>query len=222
VTDARPAAVRVVNAAFWANTYIVPSAEPGGCFLIDPGLDQAAIEVALDAARKTPLAIFCTHGHFDHVGSAEYFREAYGVEVYLHGADLKVASSANFMMMAFGLDARIRPPRVTAVAEDAVVWSRGRDHVELVHTPGHTPGSAVIMVNGEAYTGDTVYRDDTWLTSLPDQDARALRDSIGRLWTTMPDSMTVHPGHGASSTFGVIKETNEPLRRFLGLDRSRP
>lgn len=222
MTDARPAAVRVVNRAFWANTYIVPSAEPGRCFLIDPGLDQKAIEVALDASGSTPLAIFCTHGHFDHVGSAEYFREMYGVEVYLHGADLKVASSANFMMMAFGLDVRIKTPRVSAVGESAVIWSRGDDRVDLLHTPGHTPGSAVILLNGEAYTGDTVYRDDTWLTSLPDQDARALRASIERLWTIVPDTAVVNPGHGASSTFGAIKESNEPLRRFLGLDPVRP
>ena len=222
MTDARPAAVRVVNRAFWANTYIVPSAEPGGCFLIDPGLDQAAIEKALHAAGSNPLAIFCTHGHFDHLGSAEYFRDKYGVEVFLHGADLKVASSANFMMMAFGLDVRFKTPRVSAVAEDAVIWSRGGNRVELLHAPGHTPGSAVIMVNGAAYTGDTVYRDDTWLTSLPDQDANALRASIERLWTTVPDSATVNPGHGASATFGAIKESNGPLRRFLGLDPSQP
>lgn len=212
-----PPVVRVNNREVAANTYICRTAAPRGCILIDPGLDREAIEHALDEAELTPLAIFCTHGHFDHLGSAEYFRRKYRIDVHFHGADAKVARSSNFLMMSLKLPSRIAVPEAHVAVADGSIWSSGNDRVEIVHVPGHTPGSTVVLFNGNAFTGDSLYRDDVWLGSLPGANQPQLVESVRRLWDMLPDDSMIYPGHGGAAAFGEIKRFNTPLRQMLGL-----
>ena len=212
-----PAVVRVTNREVAANTYICRTATPGECILIDPGFDREAIEAVLDEAELTPLAIFCTHGHFDHIGSAEYFRRKYSIEVHFHGADAKVVRSSNFLMMALKLPFRVALPEAHVAVAGGFTWSRGNERVEIVHVPGHTPGSTVVRFNGHAFTGDTLYRSDVWLGSLPEADHVKLVESLRGLWALLPDDTLIYPGHGGGAAFGEVKRSNAPLRQMLGL-----
>ena len=166
---------RITNREVAANTYICKTAGAGECVLIDPGLDREAIEAALDEAGLSPIAIFCTHGHFDHLGSAEYFRRKHAIGVHIHGADKKVARSSNFMMMAMKMQSRIDIPEELVEVTEGTVWSNGDDRVSFIHIPGHTLGSSVVMFGGNAFTGDTLYRKDIWLGSLPETNRPATR-----------------------------------------------
>ena len=215
-----PGVVRVTNREVAANTYICRTATPGECLLIDPGLDREAIEAVLDKTELTPLAVFCTHGHFDHIGSAEHFRRKYSIDVHLHGADAKLARSSNFLMMALKLPTRIAVPEAHVAVADGSIWSSGNDRVEIVHVPGHTPGSTVVLFNGHAFTGDTLYRDDVWLGSLPEANHAQLVESVRRLWALLPDDTVIHPGHGGAAALGTVKRSNEPLRQMLGFPGS--
>jgi len=220
VNASGPGVVRVTNREVAANTYICRTATPGECIVIDPGLDREAIEAALDEAELIPLAVFCTHGHFDHIGSAEHFRRKYSIDVHLHGADAKLARSSNFLMMALKLPTRIAVPEAHVAVADGSIWSSGNDRVEIVHVPGHTPGSTVVLFNGHAFTGDTLYRDDVWLGSLPEANHAQLVESVRRLWALLPDDTVIHPGHGGAAALGTVKRSNEPLRQMLGFPGS--
>jgi hydroxyacylglutathione hydrolase len=209
--------IRVTNRQFSSNTYLVRESAPGECLLIDPGLDRQAIDGALDRAGLVPTAIFLTHGHFDHVGSAEHFRRKYSAPLHLHDADARIARSSNFLMMALKIADRIETPEAFVSMADGFTWSNGADRVEAIHVPGHTPGSTMLQVNGRVFSGDTVYRDDVWLTALPEGNRPQLVESVLQIWDALPDDARVHPGHGGTASFGHIKQSNVPLRRLLGL-----
>ncbi len=210
-----PSIIRITNREVSANTYLYPVGASGTCLLIDPGLDTPSIEAALDEGGLTPTAIYCTHGHFDHLGSAEHFQRRYRIPVHLHPADEKVARTSNFRMLALKLSSRIRLPDQFVSFDDA----EAGDGVAVIHVPGHTPGSVIIRVGGVAFTGDTLYRDDTWRMAWPEEDGDRLVASIRDLWMSLPDDTIVYPGHGGSATFGVIKQRNLPLRQMLGIDQ---
>ena len=215
--DLRPV-IRVVNQVVAANTYLCKMASPGDCILVDPGLDKDAIETALEQADLTPRAIFCTHGHFDHVGTAEYFRRKYTIDIYLHDADAKIARSANFVMMALKMPYRIEVPTRHMSIDEGTHWTCGDTRVEVVHAPGHTPGSVVLLIDGRAFTGDTLYRQGAWMGSMPETDRGQLVESLRRLWESLPGDVSVHPGHGRSAGFSEIQRSNIPLREILGID----
>lgn len=210
-------ALRVRNAVFGSNTYLCPTQTPGGCVLVDPGLDDTSIDLALAESGLTPAAIVCTHGHFDHVGSASIYQERFGLPVYLPRMDVQTANRSNFLMMAFKLSNRITLPRFELV-DDGFALPIGGDLLSYRATPGHTPGSSVVTFRGEAFTGDTLYTDGVGLVSLPGEDEEMLKRSILSLWDALGDEVAIRPGHGGSSPLGELKRNNRALRTFLGLE----
>ena len=217
MTPAMPPVIRVRNRGVAANTYICPTATPGQCVLVDPGLDRESIEATLEQAGLTPRAIFCTHGHFDHIGTAEYFRRKHSIEIHMHEADARIARAANFTMMALKMPWRIEVPGTFVHIDEGTVWEGGGSRLEIIHVPGHTPGSLVLLLDGRAFSGDTLYRQGVWLGSMPESDHEGLVASLHRLWSLLPEDMPVYPGHGRSADFGVIKRQNAPLLELLGL-----
>lgn len=208
--------IRIRNEPFASNTYLVRASQPGTCVIVDPGLDEVAVERALAAAALVPVAIFVTHGHFDHIGSAEHFRSRFAIPVYCHPADEPIARSSNFRLLALKSSARVTIPAGLADIHD----SGALGHVaglRLLDAPGHTPGGVVVMINGAAFTGDTVYRTGVWPMTWPEQDNEALMATIRHLWTAIPDATIIYPGHGGSATFGSIKSGNAELRELIGL-----
>lgn len=205
---------KVTGGAFPSNAYICATAIPGEALIIDPGLDPQAIETAALALGLTPRQVFCTHGHFDHLGGASYFQRNYGTEVFLHPADLSVMKSSNFLLMVLKLDQRIVLPEITPVnpTESCV----GGQPMRYLPVPGHTPGSCFIRLGQDLFTGDSLYAQGVGLSNLPGENHDLLRRSLLALWDQIPDDMMIHPGHGPSARFETIRKGNRALIAFLG------
>lgn len=204
----------VRNEVFPSNTYLCATNEPGSCVLIDPGTDPEAIDSALVGLSLRPKQIFCTHGHFDHTGSASFFQDKYGAECFLHREDFKTLKGAGFMLMAFRIPFAMKQPRVKD-SEDFP--AQPGVEVEVIPAPGHTPGSCMLRWGHALFTGDSLYSLGVGLSRLPGEDCALLRKTLLTLWDQLPSDVVVYPGHGASATLATIRRENKPLLDFLGI-----
>lgn len=213
-----PAVRTILNRDFRSNTYALRVGGSAGarpsCVLIDPGLNREAIEADLAECDWQPQAVLCTHGHFDHVGSAAWVQTRYQVPVYLCAADLKLAKMANFLLTACKLPQRISLPEFTLLPPDATVVV-GEKAFTFHSLPGHTPGSSGITVDGLLFSGDSLYARRTALSQLPGEDHAQLRQSLKHLFTWIAGDVIVYPGHGSSTTIADVQQHNEELRAFM-------
>lgn len=209
----------VTAGAYPSNCYIVVGDAPGTAILIDAGMDALPVEAGLNTLGLRPTAIFCTHGHFDHIGGAEYFQRNHDLPVYLHAADHKVARSSNMLLLMLGMSQRITLPRFDLV-EDGHTHSIRNRLLTYRHAPGHTPGSCTIRLGGEPggalFTGDTLYARNMGPAPTPGEKPEQLRTSILEMWETLDDVM-IHPGHGPSAPGREVRLGNMAVRVFLGL-----
>jgi len=207
---------RITSGAFPSNAYFCEANVPGGGILIDAGLDGAAIDEQLSAQGLRPHQVFCTHGHFDHIGSAVYFQKKYGCQVYLHKSDGKTMKSGNFLLMALKIDQKIALPQVRFV-EDQFAFDIDGHALIYRPAPGHTPGSCVIAFGSALFTGDTLYSRGVGLSNLPGEDAELLKRSIRGLWPSLTSAVTIYPGHGNAADGETVRTQNLALQQFLNV-----
>ncbi|MBQ8342073.1 MAG: MBL fold metallo-hydrolase [Clostridia bacterium] len=185
---------------------------PGGfascCYLVTEGHDAvlvdctASAEVVREALieREAGLrAIVCTHGHFDHLLTADAVRRALDVPLYIHGDDAELLTDGqkNAHATFFGFDRVWRPAEQTF--EGGEVLTFGKLSFRVLHTPGHTRGSSVFLINDVAFTGDTLFAAGYGRTDLYGGDATQLRRSLQAL-SALDGSLRIYPGHGESTT----------------------
>lgn len=210
---------RVTSGVFPSNAYFCEAGVPGGGILIDAGLDGAAIDAELSEHGLRPHAVYCTHGHFDHAGSASHFQNKYGCEVFVHKADMRILKASNFMLMAIKIPAKVTLPQVTWVEAGFTADIAGHP-LRYLSAPGHTPGSCVLQLGDAWFTGDTLYARGVGLSHLPGEDHDQLRESIRALWPQLTAGRTIYPGHGDAADGVAVRTLNGALLTFMGLAAS--
>jgi glyoxylase-like metal-dependent hydrolase (beta-lactamase superfamily II) len=161
-----------------ANCYILKSEKTG--IIVDPG-DEA--DRILRAVQGLDIRlILATHRHSDHVSAVAPVKDALGVRAAIHPRD----SSPGFE----------EPLR------DGQIIEFGRAALEVIHTPGHTPGGCCFICGGALISGDTLFPDGPGNTSYPGGDEGAILRSIRERLMVLPDPTVVYPGHGSSTTIG--------------------
>jgi glyoxylase-like metal-dependent hydrolase (beta-lactamase superfamily II) len=213
----------VVNRDFRSNTYLVKtpcgdndgSGTNNGCVVVDPGLDHRALEAELAACAWQPVAVVCTHGHFDHVGGAAVLQQRYGIPVYLPEPDLKTAKLSNFLLAALKLNRRIELPSFSLVSTAAAPVECGGLSFSFHPLPGHTPGSCALALGDLLFSGDSLYARQTALSRMPGEDHALLRRSLRGLFSWVEPTVRILPGHGGSATVAEILEHNLALREFM-------
>ena len=186
---------RYVMGPIGTNTYLLE--EEGKALLIDPASKAEKLFPLLEG--KELLAILLTHGHFDHIKAVDGLVKEYRIPVYLHPADTEIATSEELYkqnMYRFGISARITVP-LTGLQEGEL--KIGPFSCEVIHTPGHTPGSVLFRFGEELFSGDTLFKGSIGRTDLYGGDARQMKDSLRRI-RELPAVCRVYPGHEGLTT----------------------
>lgn len=203
------------------NGWLLAPAGPGGdCLVVDVPPSPGRMAGRIAALDLRPVAIVLTHGHVDHAGGAGALLDALGgdIDVYVHPADrdLVLHPEAGGALGRVAED--VRPPGVGALVPmvDGTVFLVGGATVRAVHTPGHTPGSTCLVVDGGArpllFSGDTLFAAGTGRCDLPGGSRPDADASLAALLLPLPDETVVLPGHGAVTTVGA--ERAGQLARF--------
>jgi hydroxyacylglutathione hydrolase len=192
------------------NCYILGDEGTGEAMVIDPGDDIDRVQQVLERHRLAPKYIVATHAHIDHVGGIEKLARATGAPVMMHQEDLPLYQNLATQAAWLG----VRPPGTIEVDQflregDRLRW--GGRSMEVLHTPGHSPGSLSLYLLGDeqrVFSGDTLFqssigRTDLWGGSY----AEILRSIEGKL-LVLPDLIPVFPGHGPPTTIGEERQFN--------------
>jgi hydroxyacylglutathione hydrolase len=177
--------------------------------VVDPGDDVEEIERILRRHGLRVSAILITHAHIDHIGggaSPACTHRRPRVSAPRRSGDLRPARNAGGLA---GLDP---PPRVPIDRDlrEGDKFVLGQAGFEVLHTPGHTPGSLCLWIPQEKklIAGDTLFRDSIGRTDLPGGDGRQILRSIRDKLLVLPDETFVIPGHGPTTTLGRERERN--------------
>lgn len=183
------------------HTYLVADEETGEAWVIDAPLDTAAAVLARCRERGFTLTrAILTHAHFDHILDAGAYEQA-GIPLYLHAGDLPLLAAPQTAL--FGLD--LEMPAVSAPRElrEGDRLSLGGTEWEVRHTPGHSPGHAILYspAEGTVLGGDLLFQGGYGRVDLPGSSPAAMRESLRRLME-LPRETRVYPGHGPDTTLG--------------------
>jgi hydroxyacylglutathione hydrolase len=194
--------------------YLVGDQESGEALVIDPAADPAGIIAAAEKNKVRIRYIVNTHGHCDHIGGNIDMKEKTGASIIVHEDDAwMLTDTPTAMLRMFG--AKASPPADRTVKDGDLIQVGGLT-VTVIHTPGHSPGSIVLHMDGYAFTGDTLFVEAVGRTDLPGGSGEVMFDSIQRKLCTLPDETVVLPGHNygsrPTSTIGHEKRFNPFLR----------
>ena len=196
--------------SYETNCWLIGSDGSDEAVVVDPGFTPGLVHRMLETEGRRPVAVLATHGHFDHVGSAAEFCDD-DLPFYIHEADvLALTDPASW---GGGVDVPPVPVKDVRTVVDGDVLTFAGFRIEVLHTPGHTPGSVCYRTDGWVLSGDLVFagtigRSDFPNSSPPDMD-RSLRRFL-----ELPDPLEVYPGHGPRTSVGRERERNPFLREL--------
>ncbi|MEU0496518.1 MBL fold metallo-hydrolase [Mycobacterium sp. NPDC006124] len=200
------------------NCYVLATKQGADAIVVDPGQRaMAPLRKILDENRLTPAAVLLTHGHVDHMWSAQKVGDTYGCPVFIHPEDREMLTDPikglGPRLAQLALSTMFREPRqVVELDRDGDKVELGGVTVTVDHTPGHTRGSVVFRVaqgpSELAFTGDTLFKQSIGRTDLYGGSGRDLLTSIVSKLLVLDDDTVILPGHGPRSTIGAERRTN--------------
>jgi len=189
------------------NCYIIGCDKTKKAAVIDPGGHVPEILEILKNRELDVVMIINTHGHFDHIGGNGDLMKATGAELIIHCDDQPLMERASDHAAVFGLQTEISP-QPTRVLKGGETLPLGELSLQIIHTPGHSPGGVCILVEDYLLVGDTLFAGSIGRTDLPGGNHQQLIANIKEKLLPLPEETKVCPGHGPMTTIGEEKHYN--------------
>lgn len=192
------------------NCYLLQCEESDEAIIVDPGDEIEFLLSRIDAAHARLQRIIITHGHFDHIRLLAKFQDITKLPTFIHPLDRELLTYLPHICAQFGLECA-GVPRINGELADGQSVKFGRVTLQIVHTPGHSPGSISLIGAGYAVVGDVLFRGSIGRTDLPGGSSAQLLETIHKRLLVLDDSTTVLPGHGDPTTIGFERRSNPSL-----------
>jgi glyoxylase-like metal-dependent hydrolase (beta-lactamase superfamily II) len=196
---------------YGTNCWLLAADGSDEAVVVDPGFDPAAVRAVLDAGGKTLAAVLLTHAHLDHAGTAGAF--AGDLPVYVHPDDRPAFD--DYVAWGGMSAVTLEPAAELRTFVDGDVLRLGGFDIEVIHTPGHTPGSCCFRVGDDVlvFSGDLVFAGSIGRSDFANSDPEAMQASLRR-FLELPDDLRTLPGHGPETTVGRERASNPFLVGF--------
>lgn len=189
-----------------ANCYVVFDELTRQAAVIDPGGDADKILAKCEENKLEVKAILLTHGHGDHVAGVADIKEATRAEIMMNKADDYLVHGGNQKLIP--ILSRMKVFELDRNIEDGDIIKLGDMEIEVIGTPGHTPGGVCFRIGDAVFSGDTLFRGSVGRTDLEGGSMETLLLSLRQKLCMLPDSTMVYPGHEGSTTIGEERKFN--------------
>ncbi len=193
---------KIITGPLAVNTYIF--SDNGEAFVVDPGGSGEQIFSIIAEENLKLKAVLLTHGHFDHTGAVNYLRERGAMVIIGAGEEKFALSSDNLAALYSDTWSSFL---VDVTVKDGEKFSLCGNEIEVIATPGHTPGGVCYRVGDFLFSGDTLFAGSMGRTDFPGGDYGELIKSIKKLFEIV-DDLVILPGHGDESTLSREKGRN--------------
>ena len=189
------------------NCYILEDDQTNLAAVIDPGDEPELIQEALEKEGVEVRYLLLTHGHYDHTTAVPALHRVYTqADIYIHQADANGAGSTLFPLTGEVDDLKLY--------DEGDVIRLGDHEIQVLHTPGHSPGSVTLKVEDVLFTGDTLFAGSCGRTDLRGGSYEQIMQSLKRLGELKGD-FHVCPGHEATSTLERERRSNPFLMEAM-------
>ena len=189
------------------NCYILEDDQTNLAAVIDPGDEPELIQEALEKEGVEVRSLLLTHGHYDHTTAVPALHRVYPqADIYIHQADANGAGSTLFPLAGEVDDLKLY--------DEGDVIRLGDHEIQVLHTPGHSPGSVTLKVEDVLFTGDTLFAGSCGRTDLRGGSYEQIMQSLKRLGELKGD-FHVCPGHEATSTLERERRSNPFLMEAM-------
>jgi hydroxyacylglutathione hydrolase len=192
---------------FGTNSYLVRDDQTHDAVIIDSNLEP---DLVIEVARRSGAmvrAILLTHTDLDHIAGLHELREAFGdLPIAVHSSEREVIEAGKPLRREFGPLATQLGNVVDLV--DGETFRAGSLELEVLHTPGHSPGGVTLKINGFLFTGDALFASSVGRSDFANSNGAELIEGIKARLLTQPDDMIVYSGHGPATTIGRERKTN--------------
>ncbi len=201
----------------FANSFLVIDEATSEAVYIDPGYFLENAQSAIKNSGAHIKYLLHTHGHFDHILGTHAAKEELGAQIAIHPADERCLSSRLYSLMdTFGVyDAELIPEKADLYLNDGDIIRFGNSELEVMHTPGHTPGGVCFISHSDRviFSGDTLFRSTAGRTDCVGGNFEELCASLKKL-ISLEGNYTVYPGHSIATDLDHERKRNFIIRRM--------
>jgi hydroxyacylglutathione hydrolase len=196
---------------YGTNCWLLAADGSDEAVVVDPGFEPAAVHALLEAAGRRPAAVLLTHTHIDHAMAAGDF-SGEEIPVFVHPADALAFHDP--VAWGAGFENPLRPVKDLRTITDGEVLRIAGLAIEVLHTPGHTPGHCIFRTDADddlLLSGDLVFAGAIGRSDFPNSSPTDMAASLRR-FLGLPDGLPVLPGHGPTTDVGHERASNPFLR----------